>query len=106
MTRIELSERRGQELVAKIAERDDYAQTAQKVLNAKNETIEAIIQGQLQVAGHDPDAPRGQVQCQRGQDGKYYLTIQDQQAQPGPGGMQMVDGQALPSPLPPNGSTN
>ena len=81
--RIELPERRGAELVAKIADRDDYAQTAQKVLNAKNETIEAIIQGQMQAAGHDPDAPRGQIQCQRERDGKYYLTIAEATPQDG-----------------------
>jgi hypothetical protein len=105
MKRLEIPERRGQEIVAKIADRDQYAQTAQQILNAKNETIEAIIQGQLQAAGHDPDALRGQVQCQRERDGKYVLTIQDAQAQPG--GMQMVDGQqSIPASLPPNGSTN
>ena len=92
MTRFEIPERRGAELVARLQERDEYAQGAQKILDAKNATIEAIIIGQLQAAGHDPDAPRGAVQCQRERDGKYYLTVQDVQAQAG--SIQLPNGQA------------
>ena len=106
MIRIEIPERRGAELVSKIAERDQYAQSAQQVLDAKNQVIEAMIIGQLQAAGKDPDAPRGQVQCQKERDGKYWLTVQDAQ-QGAMGQMIAGDGMSLPqSSIPPNGSAN
>ena len=99
MIRIEIPERRGAELVSKIAERDQYAQSAQQVLDAKNQVIDAMIVGQLQAAGKDPDAPRGQVQCQKERDGKYYLTVAEATPQEG---MQL--GAAPQVGPPPNGA--
>ena len=74
--RFEIPDKRGAEILAAIHERDNFIASANLRVSDMNRTIEAMMKARLEVAGQDPDAPRGEVACRK-EGGKFWLIVGD-----------------------------